>query len=353
MGQLGRTTLLLVTCTCCLLNGLVEPAVALPDATGYGYRYVSLDNAKPAGALFVDYFGINTSRNVYGNAFSCDVTCDSTIVVYRNGVTTVLNKGIGYAVNELGVGGGSVVTDPDNFVEQAALFDRTNVQLIPRRPNEATSHVVKVSDTGIALVESVDATTFASTFSTFSGGRSTVVNLGSGQGAFLDINNAGVIGGTLFGGANGARAFRYRPPGPAQKLSPLPTEPESQGHAINSQGDVLGYSYVPGGIERIGRWRDGTFVTSFVEGTPVFPTISNRLLWNEAGLIAITQTNDDRSYIVPRPGVRLNLANLTTGLPAWTLIADMNSLGDLVGLGGASSGLGDHVFLLERTGVRR
>ena len=142
-----------------------------------------------------------------------------------------------------------------------------------------------------------------------------------------------------------------RRPARKQILDPLPTEPLSWGQAINTRGDVLGYSFVPGGRERIGYWRDTTFVTSFVEGTPQYPTVSNRLLWNEVGLIVITRTNDLKSYIVPKPGVRLNLADLTTGpLPVWTDIEDVNNLGDLLGAGGPS-GSSRHTFLLERTDI--
>ena len=49
----------------------------------------------------------------------------------------------------------------------------------------------------------------------------------------------------------------------------------------------------------------------------------------------ITDTTDLNSYLVPRPGVRLKLADLTKGpLPAWTEIIDINNSGDLIGVGG-------------------
>jgi hypothetical protein len=347
-----RAAFLIGLCVCCLTVGLGPPARAGSLTEGYAYRYVSLDDAKPPGATFVDYFGLNSTRRVYGNAFTCDEFCDPTIVVYRNGTTTVIHKGVGYAVNEVGVVGGSVVTDLAAFDEQAALFDGAKVQVIPRRPNEATSRVLKLTDSGIALVESLDATTFAPTYSLFTRGRSVELALGPDQVGFLDVNNIGVVAGTFFDGLGGHhRAFRYRPPTSPERLNPLPTEPASYGMAINSQSDVLGYSFVPGGIERIGRWHNGSFITSFVEGTPTVPTISERLLWNEGGLIVITRTSDSRSYIVPRAGVRLNVADLTRGLPAWTQIVDVNNVGDLVGFGGSSFGFAEHAFFLERSGT--
>ena len=354
MRRMLRTTILLGTCICSLAVGLGGQAAALTGAEGYGYRYVSLDDTTPPGFLFVDYFAVTTGRSVYGNAQACDITCDSSLVVYRNGKTTVLHEGNGYAANETGVVGGSIVTDPDTHIEQAALFHGTNVQLIPRLPNEQSSRVLKLSDTGIALVESVDATGRTS-FYLLMFGRTVPLNLGTVQPRDLDVSNTGLVSGTTGGISNNDRAFRFRPPsGPQQILDPLPTEPLSWGQAINTRGDVLGYSFVSGGRERIGYWRDTTFVTSFVQGTPQYPTISNQLLWNEVGLIVITRTNDLKSYIVPKPGIRLNLADLTAGpLPLWTEMRDVNNLGDVLGVGGPARGFADHSFLLERSGIPR
>jgi len=167
---------------------------------------------------------------------------------------------------------------------------------------------------------------------------------------YVVINNDGVVAGTFsVPGPNNDRAFRFDPPGPAAILDPLPTEPESWGQAINACGEVLGYSFVSAGLERIGIWHHGTFRTAFVEGTPEFPTVSNRLLWNDQGLIVITNSTDMKSYIVPRPNVRLDMAELTTcSLPPWTSMADVNNEGDLIGIGGSSFGFFDHSFLLER-----
>jgi hypothetical protein len=356
MRRILRTTVLLGTCICSLVVGLAGHAGAVTGAEGYGYRYVSLDDTTPPGFLFVDYFGVTTGRGVYGNAYVCDVTCDTTISVYRDGKSTLLHRGIGYSVNELGVVGGSVMTDPDNFIEQAALFTGSAVQLIPRLPNERTSHVVKVTDTGIALVESTD-TTFKTAYYLRMTGRSIPLSLGSAPVADVTVNNAGVVAGTTQAIGENDRAFRFQPPsGPKQILNPLPTEPDSWAQAINGRGDVLGYSFVGGGLERIGFWRGTTFVTSFVEGTPQYPTVSNHLLWNEAGLIVITSDRrEGKSYIVPRPGVRLNLADLTTtALPAFTRMVDVNEIGDVLGGGGPVwYSTSDHFFLLERTGIPR
>jgi hypothetical protein len=352
-----RTAVLLGTCICTVLVGQVgngaAAALAATGAEGYGYKYVSLDAATPPGALFTDYFGVTTTRTLYGNAWTCADSCVPSLVSHRNGTTTVLHRlGLGYSVNESGVVGGSVLTDPAAFVEQAAVFNGSTVQLIPRLPNEQSSHVMKLTDTGIALVESLDAN-FASTHYLRVQGRSVPLNLGTDR---LTVNNAGIVAGTVPGPSNHDRAFRFRPPaGPKQVLDPLPTEPDSWGQGINGRGDVLGYSFVPGGLERIGYWHDTTFVTSFVEGTPQYPTVSNALLWNESGLIVITaDRRKGQSFIVPRPGLRLNLADLTTtALPAFTTMVDVNEVGDVLGWGGSAPFTQDHYFLLERTGISR
>ena len=134
---------------------------------------------------------------------------------------------------------------------------------------------------------------------------------------------------------NADRAFRF-PRAPANEiiLDPQSTETQSWGLAINSRSDVLGYSFDYGATERIGFWRGRTFHTQFVEGTTQYPTISNYLLWNDRGLIVITDTYDSNSYIVPAANVRLNLGDITNRLPAWTSIYGVNNKGDIVGIGG-------------------
>jgi hypothetical protein len=332
----------------------VAATVTVPATPGPGdhwYTYVSLDNATPPGSTFVEYFGVTDSRSVYGTSYTCgDVACIPSVIVYHHAKTIIVQTGaIGYSVSEGGVVGGSVLVDPVNFIEQAAIFDGNTIVLIPRRANELTSHVLKMTDTGIALVESLDATTDLPSFYLYRNGQTTALDLGAAQIGTPDINGSGMMSGTSFS-SDGLhdRAFRLsRPSNPAQVLNPRPTESESWGQAINERGDVLGYSFDPGGIERIGYWRGSTFRTSFVEGTPQLPTVSNRLLWNNDGLIVITQTSDNNSYLVPSPGVRWNMADLTRGLPSWTDMVDMNDRGDVLGFGGASNGDASHTFLLQ------
>ena len=57
MRRIRRLAVLLVTCVSFPLIAAAAPVGAAPSPPLYGYRYVSLDDAKPAASLFVDYFG--------------------------------------------------------------------------------------------------------------------------------------------------------------------------------------------------------------------------------------------------------------------------------------------------------
>ncbi len=247
-----------------------------------------------------------------------------------------------------GSSGAASWSDPDQGIEQAALFDRLGTTLIPRRPGEYTSHVAKLTDTGIALVESTD-TSFETTYYLYWFGQVTTLDLGPDV-SRVHVNEAGIVAGTR-SGSGGHRAFRFDPYfHTTTVLDPLPTEPESLGVGIHVTGDVLGYSFVSGHLERIGVWHGTTFHTYFVEGTPAIPTVSNALLWNGVGLIVITWTDvaDQSSYIVPTPGVRINLADVSDHFPAWSSIVGVNDEGDLIGGGGSQYFNEEDTFLLER-----
>jgi hypothetical protein len=148
---------------------------------------------------------------------------------------------------------------------------------------------------------------------------------------------------------NGARGFRFDTrEGEATILHPYPGDPTETlawGQAINERGDVLGYSFTLGVNpyhERIGEWEsNGLFDTYLVESD----VNSSKLLFNDGNLIVITLSGGS-SYIVPRPGVRLNLADLVVNLPVGqelSAIADLNNHGDMIG----STSTGAN-FLLQR-----
>jgi hypothetical protein len=128
----------------------------------------------------------------------------------------------------------------------------------------------------------------------------------------------------------------------------LAGDPNAWALSINNRRNILGYSFVFGATERIGVWdQTGVFTPRFVEGTPQIPTVSNRLVFNDNNVIVISNisTGDPASYIVPRPGVRLDLADLVENLPAGQNLAStigINNHGNMIGYGQQGS------FLLLR-----
>jgi len=319
---------------------------AIQKQSGFQYRYVSLNQFIPPEFIIFDPARIIDSKRVYGTAYACDVFCIPSIATYHQGVVKILHQNaLVYDANGNGIIGGSVVLDNANFIEQAALFDNGAVKLVPRVQGEVSSRVIRITDSGLALVQSLGTSDVS--YYMQKNGKSTKLNFGTNSIIFLDINNDGIIAGTMVVNSD-YRAFRFNPfTGKLTLLDPLATEPSSWGLKINNQNEVLGYSFIGGALERIGVWKGDEFSTSFVEGTPQFPTVSNRLLWNNHGLIVITYaSNDTTSYLVPKPGIRLNLAELVDGLPTGIdlyFISDINERGDLIGFD-----LNGGAFILER-----
>jgi hypothetical protein len=323
------------------------------QAQEFRYRYVPLDQVElPSGFEIFYPIALGNGGRVYGTAFPFDVSASPQVAVYDGGVVTALAPGLAFTASRSGLVGGGVLLDPVAFTTQAALFRGGKVELIPRLPGEYTSNVMRVTDSGLALVVSYDEN-FQSTLLLSKNGRLTPLPIDGSFLNFLDMNNRGQISGITFVPGLGYRAFRFDTrTGESTLLDPLPTEPHSWGMAINDRGDVLGYSFVFSAVERIGVWDSkGGFQTYFVEGTPQFPTVSNRLRFNDNNLIVITDTFDDNSYLVPNPGVRLNLSDLVVNLPpgqgALRYVINVNNHGDMLGFGPGFNG----AFLLERIGV--
>lgn len=315
-----------------------------PD-TQYRYRYVSLSQAAlPSGyASFIPAEVIDSGK-VYGTLLRPDDPdlCAPAIGVWQAGRVRVFSKdAFGGPANSHDTVAGSVVRD---CTERLALIRKGKVELIPSLPGDLFSFTLQLTDSRIALIASF--TSDSAPLYLYRRGQVKPLPFGTNGGeggarAFPAINGSGTVAGTYVQPGSSpfapdTRAFRYRS-GALTLLKPRPTEPISWGEGINQHGDVLGYSFVSGGREAIGVWRDrpgNPFQTYFVEGTAQFRTVSNDLLWNEPGLIVITGSfNDPDSYIVPRPWVRLNLADITTGMPAGrvTVITDLNDRGDLLG----------------------
>ena len=293
--------------------------------------------------------GLSPDGEVIGQGFDCndDFSICSQVVVKRrhSGAFRVLAQD--FLVNDVNGRGdaGGCTFDPQTFLGQAGVV-RVNgtIELIPPLPGEISSCVSLVSDSGVAFVTSTDAN-FVTSVYIFDRGEIRpfpVVNV-----TVRDINDKGQVAG-IMGDGPGNRAYRFDSRTQTTTiLEPVPPDPFSWGLGINKQGEVLGYSFEFDGVERIGKWnRKNEFEISFVEGTPEFPTISNNLTWNEKGLIVISATTDGNTYLVPSPGVRLNLADLVKNAqaPSSLQVLAVNDDADILAFSSADGSL----FLFRR-----
>jgi hypothetical protein len=295
--------------------------------------------------------GLTPQGEVIGQASDCNEdfsVCLQFLVKRRsNGEFTVLEENfLVNDVNSRGDSGGCTTVPGNPFAGQAGIV-RVNgtLELIPPLPGEMSSCVSNVSDSGIAFVASTDPD-FNTSVYVFDRGRRRpfeVVNV-----VVNDINDHAQIAGIQF--TNPTRAYRFDARAQTTTiLQPVAPDPESFGFAINRQGEVLGTSFdFDGTIQRIGKWnRKNQFETSVIGGTgnPAFPVITNSLTWNEQGLIVLSNTDDGNAYLVPSPGVRLNLADLVKNGPVASLlqVIAVNDRADLVAAGGEGS-----VFLFRR-----
>ncbi|MFO1127535.1 MAG: hypothetical protein U1E66_03745 [Rhodospirillales bacterium] len=196
-----------------------------------------------------------------------------------------------------------------------------------------------LTDTGQALVVSLDENGNPTRY-LYKNGQVTPVTFSVPSAFGVRINNYKLMSGSTYISGLGYRGFRYDVlTGTTTLLDPLSTEPSSWATGINNHGEVVGYSFVSNALERIGIWdRFNKFHTYFVEGTPDYPEVSNNLLFNDNNLIVITYLLAPiffhTSYLVPKPGVRLDLADLVENLPTGfhiSLINAINNRGDMVG----------------------
>lgn len=313
-------------------------------------QYEAVDiTAAPAGQDGWFPVGPSDKAEVYGTGFDCDdeyLVCTFTLFKRQtSGQFATLEQNFSASdVNGKGDVGGCVITDNASFFGQAAIRSANGkLEVLPRLVDEVSSCVDFITESGLVLVTSFTAT-YDVTVYVFDKGRTTPI---TPPGSILDINDRGQIAGIIFDPA-GNRAYRFDSSTQTTTiLDPVSPDPHSWGQAINKHGEVLGYSFIFSAIERIGKWnRRNQFETSFTEGTPEFPTISNKLIWNEDGLIVASQTAEGATFLVPAPGIRLNLADITVGpQPSSRLNAQqLNKGGDFT----AQSLLDGRLFLLRR-----
>lgn len=302
-------------------------------------RYKQVDIT--AGPANVDGWfprGLTAQGEVIGQAFDCNddfSVCRQFVLKRRsNGQFTVLAEDfLVNDVNSRGDSGGCTLV-PGAFEDQAGVVSANGrLELIPRLPGEMSSCVSRVSDAGVAFVTSTDPD-FVTSVYILDHGRIRpfpVLNVD-----VADINDKAQVAGTQFDDPNRAYRFDARTQ-TTTLLQPVPPDPVSFGFAINRQGEVLGTSFdFDGVIQRIGKWnRKNAFETFLIggSGTPAFPVIANSVTWNEQGLIVVSATSDGNTYLVPAPGVRLNLADLVKNGPAPSSlqVIAVNDRADIVG----------------------
>jgi hypothetical protein len=323
------------------------------SAHEYRYHYISLTEVPlPSGFVAFNPSAINDSGRVYGTAWDASFV-DPHVAVYAGGAVTVLQPGNAGAANAHGTVGGHV-TDPQTGKLQAALFRETKVEIIPFLPGEIQTFVVSLNNSDTALVWSEDPSGGnRNTYRLYSKGRTTFsfqLPTGSDCSGCWSVNNGGVVAGSIHDpDVNAFRAIQFRPPyGEPFVLDPLPTDSDSYPFGINSSGYILGSSN--GGDPTkttIGVWdKKGHFKTYF-EGINYFA------FFNDQKLLVLTQNfdTDFNSYLVPEPGVRVNVEDLVDNPSSveapLAQVVGINNHGDMIGYG-LCNDITCPLFLLKR-----
>lgn len=299
--------------------------------------YTPIDiSAGPASLDGWSAVGMSDGGDIYGQGFDCDdefTVCTFPLIKRApGGQFTTLHANFQVTdVDEKGNVGGCTIDDPDTFFGQAAVLKANgNLELLPKLAGEVTSCIIRLADDRIAAVDSFNQA-FELTRYVLNKGTVTPFTL---QASIEDINDKGQLVGIISTpGAN--RAYRFdAATATTTVLEPIAGDPHSWAQAINKHGEVLGYSFTFDATERIGKWnRNGEFQVSFIQGTPEIPTISNRLSWNEDGLIVISFIpSEGNTYLVPEAGTRLNLADLVGGaeIPTTLFTLAVNKRADIL-----------------------
>jgi hypothetical protein len=323
-----------------LALSLAAPA-AHANSPPIRYGYVPLDQVTVPAPFVANNFtpsAILDGGIVVGTIFDASFTKEA-VAVWRNGTITIGPAGTADVAGALGLIGGS---SPSN---QAALFLGNSTILIPQLPGEASASVVGLGLGGLALVQSVDASsndTYAYDFL----GRETVIPFGLPDPVFGGhMNEVGQVAVTKEESATDPflRGYRYDPL--AKTTTPLfpfagdPTDQLALVQGINNRGEVLGYSFTdftnPSYHERVGLWNlAGVFQPYFYE------TINTTALFsNDLDQIVITNTaffgpGVGTSYLVTQPGTRLDLASLVVNVPSGLFldsVVGIDNEGNIIG----------------------
>jgi hypothetical protein len=314
-------------------------------AEDYRYHYVSLTNVGLSPRVLDD------RGRIYGSVWGGGN--DYRVGVYSDGVLRVGQPGEVWTGNSRGTLGGSV-TDPDTGRRHAALFRGDETIVIPGLDPDRDSAVVSLNDFDAAVVRSSKIDDARSIYRVYHHERRLLtyqLPTGSDCPDCWKLNNFGVLTGAIYEPEREQFVIlRFRPP---YWSAPLVFEPLAGFDAvyplgITDSGYIGGTTYTSDGTTcRYGFWdRFGRF-TQYYEG------IFYNAIMNKRGLIVVTGNydTDHNSYIVPRPGERLDLVDLLDNPEdvegSMDTITAINRRGDMIG---SSNCVGDVCpqYLLER-----
>jgi uncharacterized membrane protein len=325
---------------------------AQAEAFSYHYHYVSLNDKLPSGSYFTAT-GINDSIQVSGTLNSCDTvgTCSSSVAIYeKNGTMKVLKAGVGGSINKNGTIGGGVIinSDPYNRNYQAALFHKNKVKIIPLQPGGQSSSVIAFNESDTALVSQLNADTSQRTL-LYKDGKASVLNFNAVfqqlpvESALTGINNQGFLSGTAQITANDVRGFRLNSHiGKAELLEPALLDTYTRATGINNRGNVFGYSSAaesPSGgrpYTHFVMWDREGHIQTYYQSQDIR---SSSIVFNDKNQVVVTtRTYCDcyESYLVPAPGIVLNVRNLVENYPEnagsyFLRIRGINNNGDMIG----------------------
>jgi hypothetical protein len=333
-------------------NPRIDPI--LTDDKEYRYHYISLTNVTlPSDFLEFSPDVIDDRGTVYGTVWNSDN--NPHIAIYTDGIVTVLQPGAPVTVNAQGTIGGYVI-NPQTGKRQAAIFRGENAEIIPLLPDETETYVQSLNDSDAALIWSEDPKGLVqSTYRVYQNSKFIAnyqLPTGSDCPFCWGINNQGVVSGVIDDpNVSAFRAIRFQPPyNEFQLLAPLPSDNYSNATGINDKGNTVGTSYPSlGNSTKIhhGIWDQHGNFELYYEGDYYFGFINND------NLIVLSQnfSNDNNSYLLPSPGVLLNLEDLINNRSEveapLVQVTDLNNRGDIIGRG-ACQDLPCPKFLLQR-----
>lgn len=306
---------------------------AFSYAKEFKYRYIDIYNVSaPDGYRYFWPVWLNNLGEIAGVTYKCDGTsCIDYVAIYKNGHLRALQPGDTLTGNDRGTSGG-YITDQNTANVQAALFrGHDHLTIIPEPPGDPFSFVYSLNNQNHAIVVGSTGLQY------YSNGHTTELNFGpqlpnASIPRFPKLNDSDAIAVTNTTGFVNDRAFRFNVrTGMSRVLDPVQPDTQSWGMAVNNGGYVLGYSFVSVAPyhERIGIWdRFGHFTTYYDE------TINTDFLaFNDQNQI-LQPVQGEGAYLLPRPGVRLNLADLVEDLPPGTELdsaVQINNRGDIFG----------------------